>query len=112
NTSGLPAGTYYVYGVADDGLNATTHAATGRLVKTTLPQDTTPPALVVDSPTNGKTIYDTMVVRGYAIDNIQTANVEVLADGALIGSFRPSRFNKVARGAYGAYAEASNAGFF
>lgn len=112
DTSALAAGIYYVFGVASDGVNEFTHAATGRLVKTSLPQDTTAPSLIVDSPTNGKTIYDDMIVKGYAIDNIQTANVEVLADGELLATFRPSRFNKLARNSYSTYAEASNAGFF
>ncbi|MBN8548808.1 MAG: hypothetical protein J0M12_05800 [Deltaproteobacteria bacterium] len=112
DTSSLPAGTYYVFGIADDGYNTMKRTASGRLVKSSLPQDSTAPALVLDEPTAGRTIYSSMVVSGYGIDNIQTANIEVLADGELLGSFRPGRYSKAAHLAYATYAEAGNAGFF
>lgn len=113
DTSGLSNGTYYLYGVASDGVNSTTRLASGPVVVShSTSQDSTAPYLDLTSPTDGASVYaDTFKVVGYALDNIQTAQVEVKIDGTLIHSFVPNLFNKSARTDHPNLAESSNAGF-
>lgn len=115
DTSGLADGTYYIYGIADDGMNTTAVAAAGALkVDHAAGQDVTAPNISVNHPDDGRTVYTSsgMVVDGYALDNIQLASVEVLIDGDLVHRIIPSNFDKTARDAYPSYADSSNAGFF
>ena len=113
DVSGLADGTYYVYGVASDGVNSITKFATGKLVVShASSQDSTEPHVSMTYPQDGESVYsDSFRVEGYALDNVQTANVEVLIDGALFHTFLPVLFNKDARAAHPNLTESSNAGF-
>lgn len=117
DTSGLAAGTYYIYGVATDTQNETRFPATGRLLvdhTADLRQNVSGPALVTDQPTEGRSVYkgSGMVVSGYALDDVELALVEVLIDGTYLDSFVPARFSKAARTAYSTNINADSAGFF
>jgi len=112
DTTNIPDGTYYVYGVATDGLNSMTRLATGRIVIShSRAQDTIAPILSVSLPSEGLEVMDVMRVKGYALDSIQVAAVEILVDGDRLGTIHPSLFNKTARDTYPSYSESSNAGF-
>lgn len=115
NTTGLSSGTYYIYGIATDGMNTRAVASSGALeVNHPAGQDSVDPIMEVSQPTEGRTVYSSSgaVVSGYAYDDVQLALVEVLVDGDLLKSFVPSLFDKTARTAHPSYADASNAGFF
>lgn len=111
DTSLVPAGTYWVYGVLSDGKNTHTQMAHRIVIDHTLTEDTTQPTLELDSLTDGQEFFKTLYVEGYAIDNTQIALVEVLADDKLLGSFQPSIFHKGARAAFPTNADASRSGF-
>jgi len=115
DTSALPNGTYYIYGVASDGLNSIAVPATGRVVVDhAATPDTTIPILHLDNPSEGRIQYlsSGMAASGYALDNVQLALVEALIDGSLVKSWVPQEFNKTARSNYPSFADSSNAGFF
>jgi hypothetical protein len=114
DTSGLSDGTYYVYGVASDGVNSTTQLATGKIVIShSSSQDSVAPVLELSYPADGSNVYaDSFHIAGYALDNIQTAIIEVKIDGQLVHTFIPNLFNKTARTANPNLLESSNAGFW
>ena len=112
DVSALAEGTYYVYATITDGVSTFSRLATGPVVvRRSVAQDSTDPVLSVDLPAEGQEDYQSLRVKGYALDNVQTALVEVLLNGDLIHSFVPSLFNRAARDAHGTLAESNNPGF-
>lgn len=111
DTSALPAGKYYVYLVADDGLNSTRRLAGGRLEIKRDWEDSTPPVLFLEAPSANYSFNSWLQLKGYALDNIQVAQVELYLDDELLATAHPSLFNFAARSAYPSWADASNAGF-
>ncbi len=113
DTSNIPDGSYYIYAEANDGLDTTQRVSSGRItISHTRAQDLSAPVLDLERPVGGQTIYDDLTLRGFALDDIQTALVEVLIDHLLIGTIRPALFHTGAHAAYSRYVEGSNAGFF
>jgi hypothetical protein len=112
DTAALPAGTYYVIGEVNDGLNSSRVLANGRLVVTRdRAQDSTPPVLVVENPSSGATLFDSVNLAGYALDSVQLAGVEVLIDGNRKAFIKPELFHAAAYALYPNETEGSNAGF-
>ncbi|MCB0335691.1 MAG: hypothetical protein KDD62_05275, partial [Bdellovibrionales bacterium] len=111
DTSGIPDGTYWVYGVVSDGHNSIRKLAHRISINHSRAQDTTVPVLNVSSPADGADVYDTFRIKGYAIDDYQVALVEVHIDGSLMHVFEPSLFNKDARTAHPTFSDASQAGY-
>lgn len=114
DTSALSNGTYYIYAVADDGLNTTSSIGNGPLL---IQNDGSglgnPPVLSVESPAAGNVVCDSMQVKGYSLEPDRfedVALIEVLADGTLISSFEPSLYNPNARSSYPTK-DYDNAGF-
>ena len=113
DASATPDGTYYVFAEVSDGINSYRRLATGRLVvDKARAADTLAPIFEVANPVAGATVYDTLNVAGYALDNLQLATIEARVDGQLIGSFGTGLFNPAARNLAPKFAESSNAGFF
>ncbi len=112
NTSAISNGNYYVYGIVNDGHNSHAVKASGPILISDRVQDTTVPVLQLDGPVSAQKIYNDFVVKGYALDNIQTASVEVFIDGELLARFNPERFDSRAQTDYSALTESGNAGFF
>ncbi|MEY4668374.1 MAG: hypothetical protein RL518_1073 [Pseudomonadota bacterium] len=112
DTRQVPDGSYYIYAVVSDGQNSTSRLATGKVVVNhSRAQDTTPPNLVVDNPGAGATVYDTAVLAGYALDDIQLAKIDVLVDDVWLTSLQPGLFDARAQALYRSFAESGNAGF-
>lgn len=107
DSSGAAEGFYYPYLVVD---GATYYAdAPVRVLRSFV--DTTPPVLGLNSPQNGYRFINQMQVAGHALDMTRVATVEVLVDGVLVHSLRPSLFNKEVRDLYPTYPYASAALF-
>ncbi len=112
DTSAVPDGTYYMYAAAYDGYNLSTRLASGRIViNHSRAQDSTAPVLSVQTPADNALFDSQLQIKGYALDALQLAHVEVLLDGSLLSVIRPADFNKDARTNYPGLAESSNAGF-
>lgn len=113
DASSTPDGSYYVFAEVNDGINSYRRLASGRLViDKARAADTLAPLFEVENPVDGATVYDTLNVAGYALDNLQLATIEARVDGQLIGSFGNGLFNPAARSLAPKFAESSNAGFF
>lgn len=112
NTAGVPAGTYFIYGIASDGLNSTGRFATGKAVIGS-GSPAVAPVLNVERPASGEAICDGMQVKGYALqqDRLEdVASVEVLVDDQLLQVIHPSLYSGVAKSAFPT-ADSSNSGF-
>jgi cyclophilin family peptidyl-prolyl cis-trans isomerase len=113
DTSQVPNGSYFVYGIVTDGLNSTTAKASGKItINHSRPQDTTLPILFLDAPLQNSTVYNNFVLKGYALDNIQTAGGQLYIDNVLISEFSTGLFDSRAQEAYRSLAESGNAGFY
>jgi hypothetical protein len=110
NTSGVPAGSYYVCLTVSDGLNLNTRVSSGVVRVTATFNDTEPPVMALVAPTEGAVFDSVLQIKGYALDQIQLAEVRVLIDGAFFGVFYPDEFDPTARTAYPAFIDSSNAG--
>lgn len=114
DTSQVPEGTYYIYGVASDGQNTTRKLAAGRVVVKHDNRVRTAPVLYVESPTQGLTYCNgALQVKGYALQsdrNEQVAAVEVLVNDQLIDTFQPREFAPKAVQHY-PNVDSSNTGF-
>ena len=114
NTSGIPNGTYYLYSIASDGVNATTRMASGPIIiDHAFPLPPTAPVLSVEAPKEGDTVCGALQVKGYALqaDRFEeVASVEVLVDDSLFAVIDPSLYSPTAASAYPAV-ESSNSGF-
>lgn len=111
DTSGISNGTYWVYGVVDDGYNTVSKIAHRISINHSRTQDSTDPILHISNPTSGDNVYKTLRLTGYAIDETQVALVEVLVDDSLLHVFQPGLFDKTARDTYPTYSDSSRAGF-
>lgn len=111
NTSGVPAGSYFVCMTVSDGLNLNRRVSTGVVTITSAFSDAEIPEMAIVAPTTGAIFDDILQVKGYALDRVQLAEVRFLIDGALFGVFYPSKFDPAARTAYPDYVDSSNAGF-
>lgn len=114
DTSSLSSGAYYVYGVADDGLNSVSRLARSPLV---VDNDSTkvggPPALLVEAPQPESTICRPLQVKGYALQTDRFENVssvQIILDGRILRTTVPSLYSPPARAAYPSL-DSSNAGF-
>ncbi len=112
DSSGVSAGTYWIYAVIDDGINSLRRLATGRLVVShSGAADATAPVLVVTGPSEGSTLYNQFTARGYAVDNLQLASIEVSVDGNYLTSIIPENYDSAAYALYASYPDGSTAGF-
>lgn len=112
DTSSVPDGEYYIYALLSDGTNSSSRVSTGRIkIDHSRPQDTTDPILIVDNPGPNSTLYDTFVLAGYALDDIQLAKIDVLVDGIWKQSTRNGLFDARAQEQHRELAESGNAGF-
>ena len=114
NTSALPQGTYYVYGVANDGLNTTSRLATGKvIVSHAAGLSGQPPILSLETPLNGSTACGQLQAKGYALHpdrREKIAVVEVYIDGGLVGATQPHSFSPRGRADY-PQLDSSDSGF-
>lgn len=114
DTSAIPNGNYFVYGVATDGLNTTQRLATGRIqIDNSVPGNSQVPLLTVQAPTEGQAVCNSLQLKGYALQpdrNEDVALVEVLDGTTQIASFEPNAFSLAARTAY-PQLDSSNSGF-
>jgi hypothetical protein len=112
DTRQVPEGSYFIYAVVTDGRNSTSRLATGKVVVNhSRAQDIIPPILVVDNPGPGATVYDSAVLAGYALDEVQLAKVDVLVDDVWLTALQPGFFDPRAQALYRSWAESGNAGF-
>jgi len=112
DTSAIPNGIYWLYAVSNDGVNTTSQLASGRIsINHSLPQDVTPPALAVEFPVEGTSVYDTFSAEGYSVDGTQIATIEVSVDGALVDTIQPEHYHSGAYALYSSLADGSTAGF-
>ena len=112
DTSNVPNGTYYIYATVTDGENTLKRLAEGEVVVNhAAPQDTTAPYLDLYTPLPDDSVSNVLQLKGYALDNIDLAAVEVLYDETLLGVIYPSLYDKSAKTLYPDLAESSNAGF-
>lgn len=113
DTSGVPNGTYYIYGVASDGTNSTARLASGRVVVNNATASGSEPALSLQSPTEGGTFCDILQVKGYALQPDRFENVaavELYIDNVLQSVVYPSEYSNAAKTAYPSM-DSSNTGF-
>lgn len=111
NTSSLPAGTYYIYGVVSDGINSTRRLASGPVVITRDWHDSEAPILSLQTPADNYSFDSWLQVKGFALDRVQIAQVEVKIDNNLVLTTQPSLLDLEARTNYSNYVDSSNAGF-
>lgn len=107
DSSTAAEGFYYPYLV----VGGNTYYADGPVRVLRSFSDSTPPILGLNSPVSGYRFVNQMQVAGHALDMTRVATIEVMLDGALIQSIRPSLFNKEVRDLYPAYPYASSALF-
>jgi len=115
DTSAVQNGTYYIYGVASDGLNSTSHIASGRLVVNngglSIPDS---PILSLEAPTANQVVCNSLQVKGYALEPDifeDVAAVEVWVDGNLYNSIFPPYIYSIAAKANYPDKDSSNSGF-
>jgi hypothetical protein len=112
NTSGVPNGTYFLYAAISDGLNTTRRYATGRLVvaNATAPDATAPIGALetANTVTSSSGIVD---VRGWTLDNVQVASVELLVDDVPVALPSTRLFRPDIRDQNPTMPDASQAGF-
>lgn len=109
NTSALAAGTYYLYAnIAGGNFMGPSPVVVDHSAGVA---DTTAPILNVDAPLSGHRFSGNLELAGSALDNLRLATVEVLVDGDLVDTFRPSEFRKSVRDAYPNYPYSSSAAF-
>jgi len=84
--TGLTASTTYSYTVAafDSSGNASNPSSAASA--TTLPADTTPPAVSITSPAANSTVSNTVIVSATATDNVAVADVQFQLDGVNLGA--------------------------
>ncbi len=115
-TDAIADGTYYLYAMAHDGLNASTRLASGRLVIRN--QGAGPrasPVLNVEAPFNGQSICSSIQVKGFTLltDKLERVTaVELVRQGSSVGILEPREFSVTARASYNpSQYESSNSGF-
>lgn len=113
NTSGVPTGTYYIYGIVTDGRNTGYTISSGPVeISSESASSGTPPILSVSAPSDNGTVCDSMQIKGFAIESDRNEDVvvEVTADGDLVSIFKPTLYDPAAVAAYPSL-DSSNAGF-
>jgi hypothetical protein len=112
DTSSVPDGEYYIYALASDGTTSSSRVSTGRIkIDHSRPQDTTDPVLHIDNPSPNTSLYNTFVLTGYALDEVQLAKIDVLVDGIWRRSTVTGLFDPRAQEQHRTFAESGNAGF-
>jgi hypothetical protein len=99
NTTPLPGGRYYISARIDP-LTTSPIVANAPLpivVDHGSSQDTTPPIVLLDSPTDGRAVTSSLQVAGATFDNIRFATNEFFIDGQYQQAINPSIFHKGAR---------------
>lgn len=114
DTSSIPNGVYYLYGVATDGVNVTTRKASGPIkIDHGAVSSTVEPVLSVEAPQNADVVCSAMQVKGYALQSDrfeEVAAVEVLVNGERLTTFEPKEYSPTAVSAF-PDTESSNTGF-
>jgi hypothetical protein len=116
NTSGIADGTYYLYAVANDGLNTSSRLAAGRLVvRNQGAPSRAAPILSLEAPVNGQNVCSSIQVKGFSLlsDKLERVTaIEVLRGATVVGTLEPRDFSPSARVAYAPSTyESSNSGF-
>jgi hypothetical protein len=112
NTTGVPNGVYFVYAVISDGLNTTRRYATGRIVVNDAgAADVVAPIGGLETPTTVTSSSGIVDVRGWTLDNVQVASVELLIDGVPVARPATRLFRPDVRDANPTMPDASQAGF-
>ncbi len=115
-TNGIADGSYYLYAVAQDGLNTATRLASGRLViRNQGAAQRASPVLNVEAPFNGQSVCSSIQVKGFTLltDKVERVTaVELLRGGVSVGILEPREFSLAARDAFApSQYESSNSGF-
>ncbi len=82
DTSAVPDGTYYVYGIASSSGDTVIRYSEGRVrVDHSLTQDTTAPILNCERPYSDYEFDTSLELAGYALDETRLATLEAFIDG-------------------------------
>lgn len=113
DTTGLAAGTYYLYAVLSDGTNENTIQGKTPVVVTNTASFGSAPVLSLQTPTESMAVCNSLQVKGYALqsDRLETVSaVKVSVNGDLLGTIHPSAYSGAAALAYPSQLS-SNSGF-
>lgn len=113
DTTGVPSGTYYVYGVATDTYDTAYAVSTGPVEVGSLTSSINAiPILELESPTANQAVCDDLQLKGYAIDasRNEMVTVHVTIDGDALTAFHPTLYSPSAVVAYPSL-DSSNSGF-
>src|SRR4030095_15723012 len=90
NTTGATNGSHTISARARDAAGNQGTAAAGSVTVSNAAPDTTPPTVSVSAPAAGVTVSGTVSVSANASDNVGVGGVEVLLDGANLGTEVPA----------------------
>ncbi len=115
-TSGIADGTYYLYAVANDGINTSARLASGRIVVRN--QSSTAraaPVLNLEAPFARQNVCSSIQLKGFSLltDKLERVTaVELIRGGSSVGILEPREFSVMARASYDpSQYDSSNSGF-
>lgn len=113
DTSGVAAGTYYLYAVVSDGTLSTSRLASGVINIVNTGNTDTAPILALDVPEDGMVVCSSLQVKGYALMESRyedVSAVQLYIDDVFVKRITPTLYSPAAVTGYPS-ADSSNTGF-